>query len=60
MVSLSLLGFKLLSGQGFNVPCHCDLDLLPTDRKINGDHLWVMANYDTNYDVPKLNRDQVI
>jgi len=41
MVSLSLIGFKLLSRQGFYVPGHGDLDLLPTDPKINSDHLWV-------------------
>jgi len=29
MVSLSLLGFKLLSLQGFYVPGHCDIDLWP-------------------------------
>jgi len=27
MVSLSLIGYKLLSGQGLYAPVHCDLDL---------------------------------
>jgi len=47
MVSLSLTGYKLLSGQGFDATGHCDLDLSPFDPKINRDHLWVMANHET-------------
>jgi len=35
MVSISLIGFKLLSGQRFNGPGHCDLDLLNTDQTRN-------------------------
>jgi len=34
MMSLSIIGFEKLSGQGFYAPGHCDLDLLPTDTKI--------------------------
>ena len=44
MVFLSLIGFKLLSGQEFYAPGHCDLDFLPTDLNIDRDHLWVMSN----------------
>ena len=58
MVYLSLIGFMLLSGQGFYAPAY--LDLRPTDSKINRDHLSAMANYDTKFGIPKLNRFQVI
>ena len=44
MVSLNLIGFKLLSGQGFYAPGHRDLDLWPADPIINLDLLSVMAN----------------
>jgi len=36
MVSLSLIGFKLLSGQGFFAPSHCDLDFDQPTRKSKG------------------------
>ena len=36
MVSQSLIGFKLLSRQGFYVQDHCDHDLWTTDTKIIG------------------------
>jgi len=36
MVSLNLIGFKLLSRQGLYAPGHCDLDLQPTDTKSIG------------------------
>ena len=58
-VSLSLIDFKLLSRQGLPDEGHCDLDLYPTDPKINRDHVCVMANWDINYQVPKLNSFQV-
>jgi len=35
MVSLSLIGFKLISEQGFYASGHCDLDDLPTNPNIN-------------------------
>ena len=44
MVSLSLKGLKVLSGQVFYAPCHCGLDLRHTDRIINRVHLSAMAN----------------
>ena len=44
VVSLSLIGFMLLSGQEFNVPGHCDLVLWPTDPLINRDCFSVIAN----------------
>jgi len=40
LVSLNLIGFKLLSGQGFYVHGHCDF--WPTDPKINRNNLWVI------------------
>ena len=39
LLTLNLIGLKLLRGQGFFVQCQCDLDLLPTDPKIKRDHL---------------------
>jgi len=42
--SPSLIGFMLLSRQGFYAPGHRDLDLSHTDPKINMDHLTAIAN----------------
>jgi len=36
-----------MSGQGFYVQGHCDLDLSTTDPKIIRGHLWVMVIHDT-------------
>ena len=44
MVSLSLKRFKLLSKQRFYAQAHCDLDLRPTEPKINRDNIWVMTS----------------
>ena len=44
----------LLSGQGFQSPGHCDLDLWPADPNING-IIYDLANYDTHYGYPKRN-----
>jgi len=60
MMSLSLIGFKILSGEGFYVQGHCDLALWLTDPQINREHLFAMAIKDTSYDDPKLNMFQVI
>jgi len=54
MVSLSLIGFNLLSRQGFYVQDNCDLDFRPTDPKINRVHLWVMAIHVTKNGLPRL------
>ena len=54
MVSLSLIGFNLLSRQGFYVQDNCDLDFRPTDPKTNRDHLWVMAIHVTKNGLPRL------
>jgi len=59
MVSLSLLGFKLLSGQGFYVEGHCDIDFWHFDPKINRDHLWVMAIHDTKNGKPRWNKFEI-
>jgi len=52
MVSLSIIGFEKLSGKGFYAPGHCDLDLLPTDTKMNRGHLWAMAIHHTKKCLP--------
>jgi len=52
--------FQFIEQQGFYAPDHRDLDLLSTNLNMNRDHMSFMANLDTNYDVPKLNRFQVM
>jgi len=52
MVSLSLKGFKLLSGQGFYPSDHCDLR--PYKPQISKGHHWVMAIHDTKKSLPKV------
>jgi len=59
MVSLSLIGFKLMRGREFFAPCHCDLDLWPTNPKINIDHPWVMTIHDTIKALPMWNNFEV-
>jgi len=55
----SSIGFKLLSGEEFYALGHCDLDLWPTDPKINRDHLPVMAIPDTKKGLPRWNKFEV-
>jgi len=52
MVFLSLIGFKLFSGQGFYASDYRDLYI--SYPKIDREQLWVMANYDTYYGAPQL------
>jgi len=54
MVPLSLIGYKLLSGQVFKLSFI--VTLIP---KINRDHLRVMAIYDTKKDLPSWNKFEV-
>jgi len=56
---LSWIAFMLFGEQGFYVQGHCDLDLWPTDPKINVDHLWVMAIHDTKTGLPTGNKFEV-
>ena len=58
--NLGLFLFKLLIGQGFFTKCHCDLDLWPSDLKINRGHLLVMGNVPTKFHKPRLIPSQVI
>jgi len=48
------IGFKFLSGEEFYALGHCDLDLWPTDPKINH-HLRVLAIPDTKKGLPRWN-----
>ena len=43
-LSRNVTGFMFLSRQGLYAVCQCDLDLNPTDPKINRGRLWIMAN----------------
>ena len=54
IMSLSLIGFQLVSRQGFYALGQCDLDLWTTDPNINRDNLWALASKDLYYCVPKL------
>ena len=61
--SLRSLGpsvLKLLIGNRFSAKGHTDLDLWPTDLKINRVHLLVMTNQPTKFEVPGPKRSQVI
>ena len=49
MGSSNSIGFMLLSGQGFYVQGHCDLDFWHTGPKINRYYDWVIVNYHTNW-----------
>jgi len=60
MRSLGQSVLKLLIGNSFSCKGHTDLDLWPTDLKINMVHLLVMTNTPTKYEVPGSKRSQVI
>ena len=60
MRSLGQSVLKLLIGNRFSCKGHTDLDLWPTDLKINRFHLLVMTNTPTKYEVPGSKRSQVI
>jgi len=56
MMSPSLIGFNLLSRQGFYVQDNCDLDFRPTDPKIKSG---IMAIHVTKDGLPRLNKFEV-
>jgi hypothetical protein len=49
MKTVGQKNLKLFGGQAFGIQGACDLDLCPSDLKINRDHLLTMINVNTKY-----------
>ena len=58
METLRLIILMILSGNQFYINEHCDLDLWPTEPKINGDHVLIETNHHVKYEDSVINGSQ--